>query len=113
MRLREAKSFFHRSGYDCVQKSMRSVLEFTKVGATSFVQDRQDRLKFESDVGLFRRHAHFAGWTSKHLIIEGAWHSDPLFLSSSDVGVYARHSIINDKNYTPTAKSCSAKVIVA
>jgi hypothetical protein len=28
-------------------------------------------------------------------------------------GVYARHSVINDKNYTPAAKICSAKVIVA
>src|SRR5258705_9625957 len=48
MRLREAKSvFFHRSGCDCVQKSMRPVLEYTKVVATSFVPERQDRLKFE------------------------------------------------------------------
>jgi hypothetical protein len=27
--------------------------------------------------------------------------------------VYARHSVINDKNYTPAVKICSAKVIVA
>ncbi len=37
MRLRGAKSvFFHRSGRDCVQKSMRLVSEYTKVVATSF-----------------------------------------------------------------------------
>jgi len=37
MRLRGAKSvFFHRSGRDCVQKSMRLVLGYTRVVATSF-----------------------------------------------------------------------------
>ena len=44
MRLRGANSvFFHKSRCDCVQKSMRPVLEYTKVVATSFVRE-QDRL---------------------------------------------------------------------
>jgi hypothetical protein len=54
-RMRPKSVFFHRSGRDCVQKSMRLVLEYTKVVATSFERERQDRLSDDCDGGRLKR----------------------------------------------------------
>src|SRR6266545_6125716 len=62
MRLRGAKSIcFHRSGCDCVQKSMRPVLQYTKVVATSFCGQRRDSLWVNGESGRERREF---GWTN-------------------------------------------------
>ena len=44
------KDIFHIRGCDCVQKRMRRVSQSTQVVATSFVWERQDRLKFDGTV---------------------------------------------------------------